>query len=57
MARTVAKHDLREAALYYKERRQRHLVHLEGPAAPSSYRVAIHTLGFSGAEWLARALR
>jgi glycosyltransferase involved in cell wall biosynthesis len=57
MARTVARHDLREAARYYKDRRQRHLVHLEGPAAPSSYRVAIHTLGFSGAEWLARALR
>jgi hypothetical protein len=57
MARTVAKYDLREGARYYRDRRDRQLVHLEGPAAPSSYRMAIHTIGFSGAELLARALR
>jgi glycosyltransferase involved in cell wall biosynthesis len=57
MARTVARHDLREGARYYRDRRDRQLVYLEGPAAPSSYRMAIHALGFSGAELLARALR
>jgi len=57
MARTVAKHDLREGARYYKERRNRQLLNIEGPAAPSSYRMALHALGFSGAELLARALR
>jgi hypothetical protein len=57
MARTVARLDLRAGARYYRDRRDRHLVHLEGPAAPSSYRMALHALGFSGAELLARALR
>jgi hypothetical protein len=57
MARTIAKYSLPEAARYYRGRRKRNLIHLDGPAAPSSYRMAIQTLGFSGAELLARAMR
>ena len=57
MARTIAQHDLAEAAAYRLERRARGLFHLAGPAAPASYRLAHGLLGFTGAEKLAAARR
>ena len=57
MARTLARHDLAEASRYYRERKNNGLIHLAGPAAPRSYRLAHHLLGFTGAEKLAAARR
>lgn len=57
MSRTLAKTDLRGAAQYHRARKSEGLIHLAGPAAPLSYRVACHTLGFSAAEKLAAAWR
>lgn len=57
MSRTLAKYSLAEAARYHRERRERKLVDLAGPAAPRSYRLAYHALGFVGAETVARLLR
>lgn len=57
MSRTIAQHDLAEAAVYFQERKQRGLIHLAGPAAPRSYRLAHRLLGFTGAERLAAARR
>lgn len=57
MARTLARQDRTEAARYYRERKRRGLIHLSGPAAPKSYRLAHRMLGFRGAEALAKALR
>lgn len=56
MSRTMARHDLAEAAAYFQERKEHGLIHLTGPAAPRSYRLAHRLLGFTGAERLA-ALR
>ena len=53
MARTVARYDLAEAAAYHAGRMERGLIHLEGPAAPRTYRLAYRTLGFAMAEKLA----
>lgn len=53
MARTIAKHDLAEAAAYHRERRARGLLQLDGPAAPAGYRLAHRLLGFTTAEKLA----
>lgn len=57
MARTLARHDLAEAAAYFRERKERGLIHLAGPAAPRAYRLAHRLLGFTGAEKLAAARR
>lgn len=57
MSRTIAQHDLAEAAVYFQERKKRGLIHLAGPAAPRSYRLAHRLLGFTGAERLAAARR
>lgn len=57
MARTLAKLDLAEAARYHDERKREQLIHLDGPAAPLSYRTAYRTFGFSFAEKLASTLR
>lgn len=57
MSRTIAQHDLAEAAAYFQERKQRGLIHLAGPAAPRSYRLAHRLLGFTGAERLAAVRR
>jgi GT2 family glycosyltransferase len=57
MARTLAKTKLGEAAEYYRERQRLGLIHLDGPAAPRSYRLALRALGFHGAEQVARLLR
>jgi len=57
MARTLARYDLAEAAAYHRERQERELIHLNGPAAPRAYAVAYRTLGFSAAERLAAAKR
>jgi GT2 family glycosyltransferase len=57
MSRTLARHDLAEAATYFRERKERGLIHLAGPAAPRSYRLAHRLLGFTGAERLAAARR
>jgi GT2 family glycosyltransferase len=57
MSRTLARHDLAEAAAYFRERKERGLIHLAGPAAPRSYRLAHRLLGFTGAERLAAARR
>lgn len=53
MARTLARDDLAHAAAYHAERRRRGLILAEGPAAPLSYRLAYHALGFTNAERLA----
>ena len=57
MSRTLARHDLAEAAAYFRERKDRGLIHLAGPAAPRGYRLAHRLLGFTGAEKLAAARR
>lgn len=57
MARTLAKHDLVEAARYHAERGENGLLHLDGPAAPVWYRLAYRTLGFAATEKLARRVR
>lgn len=57
MARTLARQDLAAAAAYFRERKQRGLIHLAGPAAPRRYRLAHRLLGFTGAERLAAAQR
>jgi len=57
MSRTFARQDLAEAAAYFRERKKRGLIHLAGPAAPRSYRLAHRLLGFTGAERLAAARR
>jgi GT2 family glycosyltransferase len=57
MSRTLAQHDLAEAAAYFRERKERGLIHLAGPAAPRGYRLAHRLLGFTAAEKLAAARR
>lgn len=57
MARTLAKTDPAGAVRYHAGRRREGLIHLAGPAAPVSYRIAYSLLGFSAAEKLARAVR
>jgi len=57
MARTWAKYDLAEAGGYHRARKERNLIQLGGPAAPLTYKVGYWTLGFVGAEKLARILR
>jgi glycosyltransferase involved in cell wall biosynthesis len=57
LARTLAQHDLLEAAAYRRERQARGLFHVAGPAAPARYRLAHRLLGFSTAERLAALLR
>jgi hypothetical protein len=57
MARTLAKVNRSDAARYFRERRKLGLIQLHGPAAPPSYRLALHALGFYGAEQVARLLR
>jgi len=57
MSRTLARHDLSEAAAYFRQRKERGLIHLAGPAAPRSYRLAHRLLGFTGAERLAAVRR
>jgi glycosyltransferase involved in cell wall biosynthesis len=57
MARTLAKYDLTAATAYQTERQAHALLHLSGPAAPASYRLIYHLLGFPRAERLSRLLR
>ncbi len=57
MARTLARYDLAEASRYHQERRRHGMIHLEGPAAPQSYRWSYRLLGFSNSERLASLLR
>jgi hypothetical protein len=57
MARLFAREDLEQAAAYHSQRRTAELIHLEGPAAPLTYRIAYRLLGFRIAERLARAAR
>ncbi len=57
MARTLARHNLAQAADYQRERQREGLFFPAGPAAPRSYRAAYRVLGFAGAEKLAGALR
>lgn len=57
MSRTLAKSDLADAAAYHRERAARGLIHLAGPAAPHSYRLAHRLLGFACAEKLAAVRR
>jgi len=57
MSRTFAKYDLAEAATYHRLHRAKHQIALHGPAAPLSYRLTYHLLGFTNAERIARALR
>jgi len=55
MARKLASEDLKFARRYHAARKRD--IRLAGPAAPLAYRVAYRTLGFGGAETLARSLR
>jgi len=57
MARTRARYDLPGAAAYLRERKQKGLISVRGPAAPKTYRIAYTLLGFTAAEKLARVLR
>ena len=57
MSRTLARFDLAEAAKYHRERRKRGLIHLEGPAAPPSYRWSYRLFGFTNSERIASVLR
>lgn len=57
MARTLAKFDLARATAYHQERAKAGLIRLEGPAAPTAYKMAYHTVGFARAEQLAAARR
>ncbi len=57
MSRTLARYNLAEAEEYFRERKNRGLIHLAGPAAPRSYRLAHRLLGFTAAEKLAAARR
>ena len=54
MSRTFAQHDPAGAAAYHAERKARGLIHLAGPAAPRSYRIAYMLFGFTAAEKIAR---
>jgi glycosyltransferase involved in cell wall biosynthesis len=55
MARKLASEDLDCASRYHAARKRE--IRLAGPAAPAAYRLAYRTLGFGGAEKLARLLR
>lgn len=57
MARTLARYDLVEASKYHRDRRKHGMIHLEGPAAPKSYRWSYRMLGFANSERLAALLR
>ena len=57
MARTIAKYDMLEAAAYHRDRRTHGMLYLDGPAAPSAYRLAHWLFGFKAAERLAAARR
>jgi len=57
MARTLARYDLAGAEAYFHDRKTRGLIHLAGPAAPRSYRLAQRLLGFTTAEKIAAARR
>lgn len=57
MARTLAKDDLEQAIAYAQERQANGLWVVTGPAAPLKYRIAYRTMGFAGAEKLARRAR
>ena len=57
MARTWARYSLPDATAYHRERAEKNLVHVVGPAAPLSYRLAYRLLGFARAEKLASAAR
>ena len=57
MARTLAKHDVRDAARYHRERKERDLIRLAGAAAPSTYKLCYRLLGFSASERIAARRR
>ncbi len=57
MARTIAKYDLQQAVAYHRERSARGLIHLDGPAAPTAYKLIYRALGFAAAERLASTQR
>jgi hypothetical protein len=57
MARTLAQSDLGRAAEYHDTRASKQLIHLDGPAAPRSYRWVHSTAGFATAERLAALTR
>ncbi len=57
MARTWARYNLPDALAYHRERTEKNLIRVVGPAAPLSYRIAYRLLGFARAEKLANAAR
>ncbi len=57
MARTLARDEVEKASAYAKERQAHGFWLVKGPAAPLKYRMAYRTLGFVGAEKLARRAR
>lgn len=57
MARTLAKYNTAEAGRYHHERKSRGLIHMDGPAAPSAYRLVYKLFGFRIAEKLASLRR
>ncbi len=57
MARTLAVHDIDEAAAYFNERKNRGLIAVAGPAAPARFRLIERFAGFKNAERVAAWLR
>lgn len=57
MARTLARDDIARASEYFAERNSAGLARPTGPAAPLTYRIAYHLLGFERAERLAARRR
>ena len=57
MARTWARFDLEKASAYHRARNSVDSIRVVGPAAPLSYRMIYHLLGFARTERIARVLR
>lgn len=57
MARTLARYDLAAACAYHRNRRERGMIELDGPAAPPAYRWSYRLLGFHASEKIAAIRR
>jgi len=57
MARTMAKFNLDEAVAYHRDRKEKRLIYLDGPAAPFRYQLVYRSIGFAAAERLAAMRR
>lgn len=57
MSRTLARFDLERASVYARDRQERGLWYMQGPAAPLHYRLATKLCGFRASERFARLRR